>query len=61
MISNILALYNFVNKELKAESVLKALFSWNGSKTTWDKEIKIRLHGSPKKDWIGFMKSYYTQ
>ena len=44
MISDILALYNFVNKELEQSSILKAFFSWDGSKITGDKEIKILLH-----------------
>lgn len=50
MISDILALYNFVNKELESASVLKALFSWDGSKKSGSKEIEIKLHGNPSAD-----------
>ena len=50
MLSDILALYKFLNSELESASVLKALFSWDGSKKSGNKEVEIRLHGNPNKD-----------
>jgi hypothetical protein len=50
MISDILDLYKFVSKELESASVLKALFSWNGTKKSGSDKIKIQLHGNPASD-----------
>lgn len=60
MISDILSLYSFVNKELENASILKALFSWNGNRVSGSKEINIRLHGDPRTDriWLYEVLSY---
>ena len=54
MISDILALYQFVDKGLLNASILKGVFSWDGNKKNGSAEIAIRLHGNPQTDKYWF-------
>lgn len=54
MISDILALYDFIDKKLAKASVLKAFFCWDGTRKSGNSEITIKLHGNPNQDKIWF-------
>lgn len=54
MISDILSLYDFLDKKLADASILKAFFSWEGTKKQGNEQIVLRLHGNPKVDKLWF-------
>lgn len=54
MISDILNLYEFIDKKLDKASVLRAYFSWDGIKKYGSDEISIRLSANPNKEKIWF-------
>lgn len=54
MFSDVISLYNFLDKKLANASILKAMFLWDGSRKSGNTEINIRVHGNPSTDHTWF-------